>query len=184
MPVNLSSDQAQLIVDLDNSLEQAFQGGVSLPGQTPSSMPGLAQYGKIQATSRNVTRSTFRLVLSAFVSLLTSRPPYTNVGTFGGGWTVWGDSNYNNGQVHYSKDLLGYVNVQGLVRTPPGSGYGTVIFTLPPGYRPASGDGHIFPAVMNDAFASVQVLSDGTVQFRGTPSYGVWLSLNFRFRAE
>lgn len=183
MPINLNNDQAQLIVDLDTSLDQAFQDGVSLPAQNPSSIAGLPQYGRIEPQSKAITRSTFRLVLSAFVSLLTSRPPYTDVATFGGGWSVWGDSNYNNGQVHYSKDLFGYVTVQGLVRTPPGAGYGTVIFTLPPEYRPASGDGHIFPAVMDDTFASVQVLSDGTVGFRGTLSYGVWLSLNFRFRA-
>jgi|GEM_PF-3678079 len=92
-------------------------------------------------------------------------------------------TNYNNGYttVGYFKDKMGMVHLKGMV-THTGDPDGLVVFTLPIGYRPGSGE-RVFMAYNSDTVSRVDILANGNV----VVSAGVtgWLSLDgIYFRAD
>lgn len=93
-------------------------------------------------------------------------------------------SNYNNGYppVSYYKDSEGFVHIRGLVQGSAAGG--TLIFGLPPGYRPAQYE--IFATISSGyAPARIDVGSDGGVRYNTGGLGGTgWVSLeNITFKA-
>lgn len=77
----------------------------------------------------------------------------------------------------YYRDASGVVRLRGVVKT---GAVGTVIFTLPAGFRPINTE--LMPVVSNSAFGLVQVGSNGDVTAAGGSS--TWFSLDgITFRA-
>ena len=81
--------------------------------------------------------------------------------------------------IRYRKDPTGIVLVQGVIKDGTVTS-GTVLFTLPAGYRPSHGL-HL-PMVSNNAFASVKVQPDGGVVIRSGWN-AAFASLNLAFPA-
>lgn len=92
-------------------------------------------------------------------------------------WVDYGGSFPSAG---YFKDHTDIVHVRGLVKDGTTS-TGTIIFTLPSGYRPANT--LIFPTISNNALGQVRVDSDGDVMiYSGSSS---WFALDVMvFRAD
>lgn len=99
---------------------------------------------------------------------------WTNV-TFQNGWTNWGGP---YATVQYRLDANGWVNLQG-VAAPGTTTTGTVVFTLPAGYRPSAiHQFHPYGAA-NYLF---EVQPDGECNISGHPGGGAALSISgFRF---
>lgn len=85
-------------------------------------------------------------------------------------WTNYGSTYRSAG---YWKDIQGQVHLVGMVAGgTPGSG--SVVFTLPEGYRPSKDE--IFVSVGNAAFAEIIVRSSGNVII--VVGSGTWTSLS------
>jgi hypothetical protein len=74
---------------------------------------------------------------------------------FSGTWVNFGGTNES---AQYMKDLMGFVHIGGVVKS---GTIGTVIFTLPAGYRPE--EAKIFAVASNGALGICTVNPDGTV---------------------
>lgn len=72
----------------------------------------------------------------------------------------------------YRKSAAGQVYLRGLLKT---GALGTVMFTLPAGYRPAK-DLHLVIAIFNGAVGDIQVKANGDVYAYGTNA--TWTSLS------
>lgn len=102
-------------------------------------------------------------------------------------WRVVGsesDPTFENSWVNYStatgvlrflKDPLGVVHINGVVKTgtPP-----SVVFTLPPGYRPPQ-DLYFASIASGPAVAQIDVASTGTVSV--TSGSATWTAINLAF---
>lgn len=95
-------------------------------------------------------------------------PGWTNVAV-GAGANDFKNSwvNFGNPYVvaRYRKDPYGLVIMEGTVKSGTATA-GTVIFTLPTGYRPATNQEKIFAQDSNDAYGAIEVQSDGDVVIR------------------
>lgn len=131
--------------------------------------------GNITPASINrAVRDVTELVreVSAIVAPITVSTP-----TLSGTWVDYG-SGY--APAAYWKDSIGHVHLEGLVKS---GAAGSVILTLPAGYRPSAAQ--LFPVVMinagNPTLAYIAVGTDGTVTFNGTTTDWVTLSgITFR----
>jgi len=182
-PLVLDSNEAAFLISLDSALEQAFLDGVVVPGGTPPTLAGVPNYDKLETDQRKMTRDVFKSVIAAMVSKFDSYNVPTAVSTFSNDYQPFGDSAYAGGQLRYWKDILGYVNLQGQVKTPASPGADQAITTLPAGYRPGPNDGHLFSAALGNSFQALQILSNGEVVVRGTPTGAACLSIDVRFKA-
>lgn len=124
--------------------------------QPPDFLPNL--------NAENVTAHT-NLTIRDKVTL-TKEPSWRLVGgtgqpAFENSWT-----NYGSGWVAagFWRDPLGWVHLRGLIKS---GTINTAAFTLPPGFRPATG-AETFAVNSNGAFGTVQVGTDGVV----TPTVG------------
>jgi len=97
------------------------------------------------------------------------------------GWVNYGGT---EDPVGYMKDTLGFVHIRGMIKsgvTTPG----TLIFNLPPGYRPLNGLTQVTISndVANDVLSRIHITNDGKVEFWAGASF--WFSLNgIIFQAE
>ena len=188
MALVLTTDQSAVITALDAPMDTAFASGVTLPGGVPPTIDPLKGYADLKTNDpvfgdqKAAVKNIFKQVFAAWLNVSLAAPTYNQITDYGSGWGLWGDGNYSNGQFRYYKDSLGYVIVEGLVRTPLSPAAYTIIATLPVGFRPAPGDAKIFACVSNEAFASIQVGYDGTIVYRGTPAANTWVSIALRFR--
>lgn len=175
--LNLNTEQGQFLTNCDAPMDSSFGEGIT-GGAT---VPKYDKYKDLHPDMKNLVKNAYKAMLGAVLSAFGATPNYIAVTTFAGTWGNWGDGNYSGGQLKFWKDATGIVHVQGLANvgaTPSGT-----IFTLPAGYRPATNDGHIFAQVHLDAFCSVEVLSNGTVNVRTATTANGWLSLDFSFKA-
>lgn len=87
---------------------------------------------------------------------------------FGSGWAAVG----------YCKDSLGFVHLKGLIKSGTVA-YGTPMFTLPVGYRPAESE--IFASVSNSVFGEIAVDSNGIVSaVNGSNSFFTLSGITFK----
>jgi hypothetical protein len=93
--------------------------------------------------------------------------------TLVGGWAAYGSGFAPPG---FWKDKEGVVHLRGLVGNPaPVPINGTLLCTLPPGYRPSGGT-HIFSVTNNNQMARIDIAADGSVIIASITS-NVWLNL-------
>jgi hypothetical protein len=179
----LTTIQAQFLTALEATAVGAFEDGVIVPGGTPPVLEGFEGYKDYTLEQKQLGVNALKSTFTPFLVAMGTGPIYTPV-TFENGFGIWGDGNYGNGLVRYSKSIDGYVHVHGLMRTPAAGAVAYVVaFTLPVGFRPAPGDARIFPCSALDTFASVQVGYDGTVLLRTAVANDGWVSLECRFYA-
>lgn len=99
--------------------------------------------------------------------------------TLGNSWTNVSSSANQFARASYVLDKQGYVTLGGFL-TPGTLAANTTIFTLPVGYRPASG--HIFgvPGFNGSAtvYGTVKINLDGTVQVVHIPTGLQWVSIS------
>lgn len=89
----------------------------------------------------------------------------------------------NFGGLQYHKDFAGFVHLRGLAKSGTVTA-GTVIATLPVGFRPASGRQMLFEVTSNDARGRIDIANDGTIK-TGAGISNAWVSFaNIHFRAE
>ena len=92
----------------------------------------------------------------------------------------WSDVGSTYGAAVYGKDAVGVVHVRGLI-TGGTSTDGTLLFTLPPGYRSPFTIGlPVVNATASETFAGVALASDGTVKLSGA-SGAAYIYINFSF---
>ena len=93
--------------------------------------------------------------------------------------------NYDNTYTHagYYKDKEGRVHLKGLIKNGTTT-FGTILFTLPSGYRPTTSGRHMFPALTNPSESGrIDVDVNGNVLF--IEGSNMWLSLSgISFRAD
>jgi hypothetical protein len=100
------------------------------------------------------------------------------IASFVNGWSWYSGATYGSNEYNFAayRKRDGIVYLRGLVGGGTATS-GTIMFTLPAGYRPQSGTRIIFPVSSNDAFGAVSVLgADGTVRTHGVAS-SVYVSL-------
>jgi len=94
---------------------------------------------------------------------------------------TWVNRTAGDYKVAFRKDPLGRVHIRGYAENPSMTTGGSVIFTLPVGYRPPAGGVHRFATwVQGPAISSGQVYVDGatgTVQFYGPGGTPVYVDL-------
>ncbi len=103
---------------------------------------------------------------------------------------AWHNSNPGFSSAAYYRDPTGVVHLRGDVQRPPGctGPYTPVIFVLPVGYRPASGE--IFAAVASDQAATVYIndpnsFTGGSVRHQSGGDPTIYVSLDgISFRCE
>lgn len=183
MALVLTSDQAAIITALEAPMEEAFANGVTVTGGSPSTLPGYDGWTKMLEDYKVLTKNSVKTLFSAYIAVGSAAPSYTNISTYQNSFSNWGDGNYSGGNARYWKSPDGMVHVEGLVKAPPSPGANQTMFVMPTGFKPAPNDGRIFACVHNDAFCSIEILSNGNVSFRGTPTANLWISLNLHYRA-
>jgi len=82
----------------------------------------------------------------------------------------------------YHRDALGYVHVQACLISPAGAAPGTVVFTLPVGYRPSLL--LIFVAESSSAFNSLHMAANGQLSAVLAVVAGGSINFAFSFLAE
>ena len=82
----------------------------------------------------------------------------------------------------YHRDALGYVHVQSCLVTAGGCAAGTIVMTMPVGYRPKST--LIFCAESSSAFASLHLLDNGQLTTVQVLAPGASLNFCFDYLAE
>lgn len=183
MALVLTTDQAAIITALEAPMEEAFANGVTVTGGSPATLPAYNGWTKLQADQKTLTKNSIKTLLSAYIAVGAAAPTYINISTYQNGYSNWGDANYSGGNARFWKGTDGMVHVEGLVKAPPSPGSFQTMVIMPVGFRPAPNDGRIFACVHNDVFCSIQIGSDGTIVFRGTPTANGWISLNLHYRA-
>lgn len=98
---------------------------------------------------------------------------WTEPGSFGTGWTNLDSANYTEASYRKIGDV---VQLRGVVKRTSGSG--VVIFTLPSGYRPVSGQRCVNASVSNGAACRVDVLPAGDVRWEGGGDASAYVSLD------
>jgi hypothetical protein len=144
----------------------------------PDDPPGLT------AAQKQMVRDSYRGVFAALVSLFDSQVSSAEITSFDNNFSLWGDTSYNDNKLTVKMDIMGNVNILGMVRTPSGVGLGAdqTICSVPDAYKPAAGSNVIFPAVSNNNFAALEIRSDGKLVFRGTPTADAWVAVNITYR--
>jgi len=139
----------------------------SLPYEVRQGCPGICARGT-SSTWMSVSNMVYPATFNGWTNL-----------TLGGGWAHY-TGDYTTPQ--YTKAADGVVTVKGLVRNGSTTA-GTVLATLPPGYRPAKRQ--IFPAIASGPlYARLDVEPDGDILINGVPNNS-WLTLtNIKFVAE
>jgi len=183
--LTLDTFQSSILTSLEQPFLDSFGDGVVLPGGSPAAIPGFKGFNdftlEIKTNALNGIKSTF----APLVKVMTQTPTYTDITVFTNNFSANGDVNFSGGKVRLYRDALGNVDVQGLLNTP---GSGSVVadaFTLPVGFRPASGNNMIFACAAGptDVFAAIEVRSTGVVANKTTIPNSSWISLNFQFHA-
>lgn len=174
--LTLSSEQQAVLNNLNTPMDDAFGDGIVAP-----LVPPYEKYKDLDPKYKTLTRNAFKSMIAAFLKVLEGAPTYSTP-SYNTGWAAWPDAAYGPG-VQYHKDAMGYVRVVGLVQSPASPVADQTMFFLPAGYRPAFNRAQIFPGVINNSFAPIQVGFDGTVVFRGTPQASTWVSINLSFKA-
>lgn len=102
-------------------------------------------------------------------------------------WATYGGSGAEFNEVGFYKDSVGVVHLKGLATQFCGgnsNGAGSVVFVLPPGYRPAETEVQV--TVANNAVNRINVKANGEVkpELAVGQDTGVWISLDgITFRA-
>lgn len=170
MALQLTETQAADLARVELELEEAFTSGAEYPPATNQVLP-LKNYNQpmivggkdLTVETKPLVKSPFKLLLAAIMKAV---QPWQAV-VFQNSWANYGSGFHEAG---YYKDFFGRVHLRGLVA----SGVSSVIFTLPPGYRPAFS--YIFTAPSAGAYGEVRINSAGEVSMAfGDPS---WISLS------
>jgi len=102
--------------------------------------------------------------------------PWSYVSSIGAGWSNYSGNAYGYARLAYKRDVSNFVHLQGFLR------YGSngILFTLPVGFRPATGVKLWYFTDSNGGKARLDVNPNGTVEVKnitGTP----FISLNMSF---
>lgn len=102
---------------------------------------------------------------------------WINVGALSNSWVT---HSVSYPEASYYKDNAGIVHLRGLIKNGTTTG-GTIIFTLPTGYRPS--DDYHQAVASNNAAATLKIEANGSVKIAGGVS-STWLDLSgIHFRA-
>lgn len=143
---------------------------------------GWVGYGADGATAFTVTNQIGNVAIEPSSSLTTFKGainlsgqitnPAVTYPSLLNGWVNYSGAGGAFERAGYYKDKNGNVFINGLVKS---GTQGTVIFTLPVGYRPVGTI--MFTSNSNGAFARIDVFANGNVTATTAPSPGSWLSL-------
>lgn len=142
-------------------------GGINLVGVYP--------------TTNSIVSKGIAVGTAYFLNFTYLPDTYTNWTTMSmsAGWVFYG-SNFTTPQ--YTKSSDGMVTIKGLIKSGTTTA-GTVIFTLPPGYRPAERQIYVAQAT-GAGFARVDILANGQIQIQSGFS-ATWTTLDgLAFMAE
>lgn len=179
--LTLTPEEAALMNQMGTPLETSLAEGID--GSPYETIPAIPGYTSLTGSQKTLAKGALKTAIAAFISALKGAPAYGEI-TFLGGWGPWGDTAFSQGTVQYHKNVLGEVIIQGLVKSPIPTASGTVIGSVPAGYRPAPGQARIFPC-LNGAgtFNQVSINSNGNIIVRDTSASNTYLILNLRFQA-
>jgi hypothetical protein len=181
--LTLTSLQSQFLSSLEQPALDSLGDGVVAPGGVPSVIPGYKAIRDLSVEGRTNALNGLKTSWAPLIQALVQEPSWVNVSSYVNGFSAWGDPNYSNGQVRYTKDYLNRVMVSGLLRTPSIGSTNTGALVLPEGYRPAPLNRHIFACVSDNSFCAIEVDESGLVSLRSSPSNDTWVSLELSFIA-
>lgn len=141
MSYSLTTGQAALVGQIASDTGTAIETGISLPGQSPSSLPGIQAYANLNSHIKSTSTAEIMRAYGPIIKDLgvagVPDATWINVASFGTGFAQSGVIDYSGGHVRYFKDAFGWVQMDGLLLA-PSSPLGLIAFTLPAGYRPAT----------------------------------------------
>jgi hypothetical protein len=184
----LPKAQSRLATLADSSVRvDAPQGKATLSGATQPYLMDNAYWDGAAYQRYNTALPAAMLTVQAAngVALLYTAPAGANPIAWAGPTSLGGDSgwlaptyaanwaDFGAGRVAggYRRDALGWVNIEGLAKKGVALALPDTIFTLPVGYRPATG--RMFACASTAGYAEVRVETNGTVvlQAGGSATY-------------
>ncbi|MDE2425783.1 MAG: hypothetical protein KGO96_07735 [Elusimicrobia bacterium] len=153
MALQLTADQATVINNVENNIQNALANGVIDSAASPNSVVlPMQSYSTIDSSLLSTVKAPFKSTLAAFLASLEA---VTVVSSFSNSWVNLGTTNYSVG---FYKNQLGEVKLRGAISS---GTVGSTAFVLPAGYRPSKT--MVFAVISNSTIGAVQIDNSGNV---------------------